>query len=188
MVRRGCEAHSGSCVRSLRADGKRGSPGRIDRAPRKPIRVGVARQELPNRRHSGRGAGASRQKRRRLQGPGPNGKPVRDPGRRIASAWSKRSPVCSAEATTPSLDAWRSYSAAMKGAPDESTISGNRLIPEARDRDRPQICDGLCPPRARASRPRRDRTRGAEYSQSLSAAGSSQRQGKLLHHFHLHRR
>ena len=52
--------------------------------PRKPVRVELARQELPNRRHSGRRAGAGGEKRRRVQGAGPNGKPVPEAGRRVA--------------------------------------------------------------------------------------------------------
>ena len=55
----------------------------------KRVRVGLARKELPNRRYSRRRAGAGCQKRGRLQGARPNGKPVRDPGRRIASEGGK---------------------------------------------------------------------------------------------------
>ena len=79
----------GCCGRNLRADSQRRGRGGLHRKPRKRVRVGRARTELPNRRHSGRRAGAGSQKRGRLQGAGPNGKPVRDPGRRIASTRGK---------------------------------------------------------------------------------------------------
>ena len=53
------------------------------------VHVGFARKELPNRRCSGRRAGAGGQKRGRRQGARPNGKPVPDPRRRIASKRGK---------------------------------------------------------------------------------------------------
>ena len=49
----------------------------------------------------------------------------------------------SAEVTTSSLEAWRSYSAAMKST-CKGDRSGNPLAPEAGHRDRPQVCDRLC--------------------------------------------
>ena len=49
---------------SLRANRQRGRPRRLDRKPWKPVRVGVTRQELPQRRHPRSGAGASSEKRR----------------------------------------------------------------------------------------------------------------------------
>ena len=82
----GCQTHPGCGVRNLRADGKCRGRGGLDYKPRKRVRVELARQELPNRRSSGRRAGARGQKRGRLQGAGPNGKPVPHPRRRIASA------------------------------------------------------------------------------------------------------
>ncbi len=61
--------------------GKRRGRGGLRHQPRKRVRVGLACKELPNGRCSGPGAGVRSQKRRRLQGAGPNGKPVPHPGR-----------------------------------------------------------------------------------------------------------
>ena len=38
--------------RNLRANRRRRGPGRLDRQPRQPVRVGLARQELPHRRRA----------------------------------------------------------------------------------------------------------------------------------------
>jgi hypothetical protein len=62
------EARSGD----LRANRKRRRPGWFDRKPRKPIRIGVTRKDLPHRRRSRRGAGASGRKGRRPEFPEPN--------------------------------------------------------------------------------------------------------------------
>src|SRR5262249_54784797 len=56
---------------------------------RKRVRIGPARTELPNRRHSRQGTRAGCQKGGRLQGVRRNGKEVRYPGRRIASEGAK---------------------------------------------------------------------------------------------------
>ena len=66
-----------------------GSRGGLDHKPWKRVRVGPARTELPNRRHSDEEQRAGCQKRGCLQGAGPNGKQVRGPGRRIASSDGK---------------------------------------------------------------------------------------------------
>ena len=58
----------------------------------------------------------------------------------------EKEPSLPAEATTPSLEAWRSYSAAMKALQRQGTDSGSHLTAEAGHRDRPAICDGLCLP------------------------------------------
>ena len=62
----------------------------------------------------------------------------------------EKEPSLPAEVTTPSLEAWRSYSAAMKAVQAQGAVSGSHLTPEAGHRDRPEICDGLCLPRPRA--------------------------------------
>ena len=56
----------------------------------------------------------------------------------------EKEPSLPTEVTTPSLEAWRSYSAAMKAVQRRAQCSGSRLTPEAGHRDRPEICDGLC--------------------------------------------
>ena len=54
-----------------------------------------------------------------------------------------------------------------EGCPAQGTVSGSHLTPEAGHRDRPEICDGLCPTGPDVCRPRGVRTGSAEYSQGL---------------------
>ena len=175
---RGCEAHPGCCVRNLRADRQCSSRGGLDCTPWKSVRVGLARKELPNRRYPGRRAGASSQKRGRLQGAGPNGKPFRDRAGESAASRGKgaQSAGRSNDTLTRGLEVLQRGN---EGVPGESTVSGSRLTPEARHRGRPEICDGLCHPRPRACRPRGDRTCGGECSQGVRAAGWCQRSGEI---------
>ncbi len=79
----------------------------------------------------------------------------------------EKEPSLPAEATTPSLEAWRSYSAAMKAQQRAAQISGSHLTPEAGHRDRSAICHGLCQPGPALCLPRGVRTGSAEYSQGL---------------------
>ena len=97
----------------------------------------------------------------------------------------EKEPSLSADVTTPSLEAWRSYSAAMKAQQHRATDRGSHPTPEAGHRARPAICDGLCQPGPAICLLRRVRTGSAEYSQGLRTTESGQRSGELFHHFQL---
>ena len=130
------------CVRNLRADGKRGGGGGLDRKPRKRVRVELARQELSNRRCSGRRTGDGGEEGRRLQGAGPNGEPIQDPGGRIASTRRKASPTPLGRSNDAFTGGLKAFSAAMK-AQQRIRRRGSHSTPEARRRNRPAIRDGL---------------------------------------------
>ena len=114
--------------------------------PRKPVRVGPARQELPDRRCSGRRAGAGSQKRGRLQGARPNGKPVPDPGRQVASAHGKGAQSAGRcnHAFTGGLEVLQRCNEGLSRRKAQS-VEAVSLLKRAIEID-PQICDGLCLP------------------------------------------
>ena len=147
MRRRGYEAHARGCSRNLRADSQRRGRGGLDHKPGKRVRCwtcahAIAKPETFSMKSTRRLSKKRRSSRRWAKwqtgsGPGPANRFPR----------MEKEPSLSAEVTTPSLEAWRSYSAAMKASRDQITGSGNPLTPEACHRDRPEICDGLCPAR-----------------------------------------
>jgi serine/threonine protein kinase len=97
---------------------------------------------------------------------------------------ARKEPSLPTDATTPSLEAWRSYSAAMREF-QAKAVTGRHRTAKARHRVRPQFCDGLCQSWPRHRGPRGNRTGGEECSQGLRAAGCCQRSGKLLHHVYV---
>ena len=68
----------------LRANRQRCRPRWLDCQPRKPVRPGAAREELPHRRRARRGAGAGRAQGRRSECAEPGGQSIQNPRRRIA--------------------------------------------------------------------------------------------------------
>ena len=80
----GCAAYSRRGPANLRANQQCRRPGRLHRTSRKPVRSWVNCQELPHRRRTRRGAGASCKERRRPECPESNRQQIPDASRRIA--------------------------------------------------------------------------------------------------------
>ena len=58
----------------------------------------------------------------------------------------EKEPYFSAEITTSSLEAWRSYNTGVNVSMHTGIADGSQLTPEAGGRTRPHICDGSCLP------------------------------------------
>ena len=84
------------------------------------------------------------------------------------------------EATTPSLEALKAYSAAWKALMSAGWVRAHAALP-ACDRDRSRFCDGPCARGVRLQRDGRVDVGAAEHTQGLPAAQAGQRRRALLH-------
>jgi len=85
-----------------------------------------------------------------------------------------------AEATTPSLDAWKAFSTGLHlHFFDRSSRHGS--LAQARYRDRPQLCNSLCLAGARLRRNRGIGFGKGDHENSVAVAQSCHRSGEILY-------